>query len=661
MATSIISLSTHLTLTTISSKTTVNSGFHKQKQNPPHKNCTSLLSKLKSLSKSGKLDEALSLLETSISTPDRTKSAIEAYSALLHACISRKSLDHGQRLYLHLLLSKDKGYENMLKIPTLRAKLITLFSVCGRIDDARRVFNDGHDVQEPASEPVWVAMAIGYLKNGCPNDALLAYSEMLGASVAPSNFSFSVAFKACSELGDLRLGRAVHAQILKSSEEADQVLNNAVLWFYSECGSADAALQMFDKMPERNVVSWNSLIASFVSRDDISRALDTFRRMQGRREGFSWVTLTIILPACARVTGLLSGKEVHCQILKSAMKPDVLVLNSLMDMYSKCGEWELCRRVFDRMKSKDLTSWNTMLTGYAVNGETSRAMVLFEEMIESGLSSDAVTFIALLSGCSHAGLIDHGLRLFDRMKNEFQVSPTVEHYACLVDMLGRIGRIKEALEIAETMPISPSGSVWGSLLNSCRLHSNVSIGELASSRLFELEPNNPGNYVVLSNIYANAGMWESVKRVRKMMESRDMEKEAGCSWIQVKSRVHSFIASGSFKFRHSPEYIKLWSELEEAMAAAGYVANTSVVLHDINDEMKSMWVCGHSERLAVMFGLIHTGSGMPIRITKNIRVCIDCHSWVKFVSGVTKRVIVLRDTHRFHHFTHGLCSCNDYW
>jgi pentatricopeptide repeat protein len=247
------------------------------------------------------------------------------------------------------------------------------------------------------------------------------------------------------------------------------------------------------------------------------------------------------------------------------------------------------------------------------------------------------------------------------MEMDFGVSPSLEHYACLVDMLGRAGRIDAALVVVKNMPMKTSGSIWGSLLNSCRLHNEVPLAEAIANRLFELEPYNPGNYVMLSNIYANAGMWDSVNMVREMMQTRRIRKEAGCSWIQVKNKIHSFVAGGGFEFRNSDEYKKIWNKLREAMEEFGYIPNTDVVLHDVNEETKAMWVCGHSERLATVFSLIHSAAGMPIRITKNLRVCVDCHSWIKIVSRVTGRVIVLRDTNRFHHFKEGACSCNDYW
>ncbi|XP_028070373.1 pentatricopeptide repeat-containing protein At3g14330 [Camellia sinensis] len=652
-----ISLSTTIIVSTTITATSVPK-IHKQN---PTLTPTPLNSTLKSLSKSGKLDEALRLIESLPSKSPSTELDFEAYATLLHACISRKSLEHGQRLYLQLLLSRDRGGSlNLLNNPTLKTKLITLYSVCGRLDDARRVFEDGLEAQQ-LPESVWVAMAIGYSRNGCSKEALLLYCDMLCRFIQLGNFAFSVALKSCTELFELWVGRAVHAQIVKSNEEPDQVVWNALLRFYAECGCFEEVLQVFEGMPQRNIVSWNSLIAGFVRRDQLFEAFDTFRRMQREGLGFSWVTITTMLPVCARVTSLYSGKEIHARTVKSERMPDVLVLNSLMDMYAKCGIVDYSRRIFDGMQIKDLTSWNTLLTGYAINGCMTEAMELFEGMLDSGFSPDGVTFISLLSGCSHAGLTNEGQTLFDRMNTEFGISPSLEHYACLVDILGRGGRIKEALEVVKNMSMKPSGSIWGSLLNSCRLYGNVSLAEAIAKRLFELEPNNPGNYVLLSNIYANAGLWEGVKMVRDVMEKRGIKKEAGCSWIQIKKKLHTFVAGGGFELRSSNKYKKLWNELMEAMEADGYVSSTGVVLHDVSEEMKAMWVCGHSERVATMFGLIHTGAGIPIRITKNLRVCVDCHSWMKSVSRVTRRVIILRDTNRFHHFDKGMCSCKDYW
>ncbi|XP_054796791.1 pentatricopeptide repeat-containing protein At3g14330-like isoform X2 [Prosopis cineraria] len=555
--------------------------------NPPSRKLSTPLnfnSTLRFLSKSGNLDEALSLIESSPSKSTAYEpDDVDALSSLLHACISRRSFSHGQKLYFHFLQSPDRFKQDFLRNPILKSKLITLFSVCGRIDEARQIFNYGFE-DEKMPESVWVAMAIGYSRNGFSNEALMLYFEMLSTQYArPNNFALSMALKACADTSDSLLGRAVHAQVIKSDEEVDQVVNNALLRFYVECGFLGDALKVFEGMPQRNVVSWNTLVAGVAAQDKVSETFDAFRVMQGEGIRFSWVTLTTILSMCARVTALHSGKEMHAQILKSRKK-----------------------------------------------------------------------------GCSYSGLADKGQELFNKME-DYGVKPSSEHYACLVDVLGRAGRIEEALALLQNMPMNPSGSIWGSLLNSCRLHSNVPLAEVVAGKLFEIEPHNPGNYVMLSNIYAKAEMWHGVKRVREMMAVRGIKKEAGCSWTHIKHRIHTFIAGGSSEFRSSAEYSETWSELSEAIKEAGYIPDTDDVLHDVNEEMKVTWACGHSERIAAIFALIHTADGMPIRITKNLRVCGDCHSWMKAVSRVTARMIVLRDTNRFHHFANGSCSCKDFW
>nr|KYP41741.1 Pentatricopeptide repeat-containing protein At3g14330 family [Cajanus cajan] len=599
-----ISLPTNITVKTniTATSTPRTTNIHKHKTSPFN-------STLKSLCKWGNLDEALRLIQSPKPTPIEEE---EDFSLFLHACISRRSLEHGRKLHLHLLRSQNRVLEN----PKLKSKLITLYSVCGRVNEARRVFQREIG-DENTPELVWVAMAIGYSRNGFSSEALLLYCDMLSRCVKPGNFAFSVALKACSDSANALVGRAIHAQIFKHDEETDQVVNNALLGFYVECGCFDEVLKV-------------------------------------------WITLTTVLPVCAQFTALQSGKEIHGQILKSRKNADVPLLNSLMDMYAKCGVIGYCEKVFERMHSKDLTSWNTMLAGYSINGQINEGLALFDEMMRSGIESDGITFVSLLSGCSHSGLTSKGKRLFSVMQ-DYGVQPSLEHYACLVDILGRSGKLDEALTVAENIPMKPSGSIWGSLLNSCRLYGNVPLAEMVAGRLFEIEPNNPGNYVMLSNIYANAGMWEDVKRVREMMTMMGIKKDAGCSWIQIKRKIHTFVAGGSSDFRCSPEYIKIWNQLSNAVNDLGYTPNTGVVLHDINEEMKAIWVCEHSERLAAVFALIHTGAGMPIRITKNLRVCVDCHSWMKAVSKVTKRLVVLRDTNRFHHFENGNCSCKDYW
>ncbi|KAG9456761.1 hypothetical protein H6P81_001269 [Aristolochia fimbriata] len=545
---------------------------------------------LKTLYTPRDVTEALSYVESPASD-SKGDFHLRAYSLLLHVAITTRSLQLGKSIHGHLLVRT-----HLLREQTLVSKLITLYSACGQIEDAGRLF---HESSFEDAQSLWEAMLIAYTKNLQPKNTLLLYAQMCDRRMGQiGNYAFSAALKASCDLLDLGFGRAVHAQVVKlGASKANQVVNNALLRLYAECGCMDDARRLFEGMQEKNIVSWNTFLDGCARWNLLVDCIQLFSRMQLDNVGFSWVTLTTILSVCARLSALQTGKEIHAQVVKSENKPDTALQNSLMDLYAKCGALGLSQQVFTQMVKRDLTSWNVMMTGYATHGFVNEALRLFDEMVKLGFRPDGITFLALLSCCSRSGAILEGRKLFDRMERDFGIQPTVEHYACLVDLLGRAGLICEALSVVEKIPMNPSGSIWGSLLNSCRLHNNVELGEIVARRLFLLEPNNAGNYVILSNIYAKAGRWEDVRRVREMMEKREIKKNAGCSWIQIGNKVHSFVAGGATQFRSSPEYKKVWSELEESMAKAGYVPDTSVVLHNVDDDTKALWVCAHSERI----------------------------------------------------------------
>jgi pentatricopeptide repeat protein len=281
-------------------------------------------------------------------------------------------------------------------------------------------------------------------------------------------------------------------------------------------------------------------------------------------------------------------------------------------------------------------------------------------MQQAGMTPDSITFTAVLSACSRAGLVNEGLQYFEHMRQNYQITPSVEHYACVVDLLGRSGRLNEAHNFIENMPLKPSASVWGALLGACRVYLNIELAEQASQYLFELEPANTGNYVLLSNIYAAAGRQDDVAKVRTMMADKGLKNRPGCSWIEVKHRMHAFLAGDKSHPQREEIYATL-KNLTKKMEAAGYVPDINFVLRDVQEEDKEQILCSHSERLAIAFGLINTSHGTPIRIIKNLRVCGDCHIATKLISKIVEREIVVRDSSRFHNFKDGICSCGDYW
>lgn len=578
---------------------------------------------------------------------------IQDYATLLQACIANKALEQGKQVHGHIILT---GLEQRL---VLRVKLVTMYAMCGSIVDARLIFEE----LPFWNVFLWTAMISGYVKNELFQEAIQLYSQMQWAAIQPDNFTFSCVLKACAGLSALQQGKQIHNHIIRlNGVKHDVAVENALVIMYSQCGRLDIARQVFDKISERNVVSWNSMISGYAQNGYPEEALQLFREMQCERVEPNWITVTALLPACGYVGVVRQGKEIHAYVIKSEIKADVLLGNALIDMYAKCGSIEIACKVFDEMPTRDLVSWNTVIAGQGINGRGAEAVRYLYRMQEdeAGLKPDSITFISLLSACSHAGLVEEGWRYFKSMSRDYDIIPEVEHYACMVDLLGRAGRVEEAHKFIQEMPLEPSSSVWGSLLSACRIHCNVDLGEGVAERLFEMEPQNAGNYILLSNIYAAAGRWEDVAKVRSIMKEQGIKKRPGCSWIEVNNRVHAFVA-GDQSAPQLEEIYAMLESLDAQMKAAGYLPATDFVLHDVEDDEKEAFLCGHSEKLAIAFGLINTHARSPLQITKNIRVCGDCHNAIKFISKIVEREIIVRDTNRFHHVRGGNCSCGDYW
>jgi pentatricopeptide repeat protein len=331
-------------------------------------------------------------------------------------------------------------------------------------------------------------------------------------------------------------------------------------------------------------------------------------------------------------------------------------------MYSKCGNLNYARKIFNNMPVRTVISWNAMLVGYSKHGKGIEVVKLFKLMREENkVKPDSVTFLAVLSGCSHGGLEDKGLEMFDEMMNGGdEIEAGIEHYGCVIDLLGRAGRVEEAFELIKKMPFEPTAAIWGSLFGACRVHSNTNIGEFVGCRLLEIEPENAGNYVILSNLYASAGRWEDVRNVRELMMEKAVIKEPGRSWIELDQTIHTFYASDRSHPRREEVFLKV-RELLVKFKESGYVPDQSCVLYDVDEEQKEKILLGHSEKLALAFGLISTSEGVPLRVIKNLRICVDCHNFAKFVSKVYGRQVSIRDKNRFHHVAGGICSCGDYW
>lgn len=331
-----------------------------------------------------------------------------------------------------------------------------------------------------------------------------------------------------------------------------------------------------------------------------------------------------------------------------------------MDMYAKCGSIEDSYKLFKRMSLKSIASWNAMVLGFAQHGEGEKALDIFHEMLSYGLKPDKITFLGVLSACSHSGLVSKAYTYFDSMLKDYGIEPDVEHYSCLVDALGRAGLLREAEEVIEDMPFEASASTYRALLGACRNQPNMEIGQRIARKLLCLEPHDSSAYVLLSNMYAFADQWDALIDARRSMKYKNVRKDPGYSSIEVKNKVHLFVVDD----KSHPEAKMIHDELEDLLRRIkdeGYVPNTEFSLLDVEEEEKVQSLYYHSEKLAIAYGILKIPAPQTIRIIKNLRTCGDCHNAIKYVSKLIRREIVLRDASRFHCFRDGKCTCGDYW
>ncbi|KAK9138357.1 hypothetical protein Sjap_008951 [Stephania japonica] len=505
---------------------------------------------------------------------------------------------------------------------------------------------------------VRVSLVDMYVKVGLLGCALQVFDQSPERVRSESVLLWNVLINGCCRGGEL--GRAV--ETFEAMPVRTSGSWNILIHGFLRAGDLVRARRFFDRMPQemKNVVTWTTMISGFSQNEDHEQALGLFRRMLEEGVRPNDHTIVSALSACASIGALRTGVWIHEYISKKGFRLKRIVGTALVDMYAKCGKIDSASQVFGEVREKNLLTWTVMISGWATNGCSDLALQWFEDMINAGVKPDDVVFLAILTACSHSGMVKEGLRLFNSMRFDYDIEPNVKHYASMVDLFGRAGQLEEALNFIEKIPIKPDFVVWGALFCACRAHKNIEMAELASKKLLQLEPTHPGSYIFLSNIYAGVGRWEDVERVRRTMKSKNIEKPPGWSYIEVDDQVHRFLA-GDKTHQHSQEIFAKLEEVTVKASAEGYNPDTKWVLHNIEEEEKEDALGSHSEKLALAFGIMSTPNGTTIRIVKNLRVCGDCHSLMKYVSMVSGREIILRDIKRFHHFKDGMCTCRDYW
>lgn len=567
------------------------------------------------------------------------------YSELIKCCIDHCAVKEGKRVHQYLF---SNGYEPKTFLINTLLNMYVKFKL---LDEAQALFD-----QMPEKNVIsWTTMIAAYSNTELYLKAFQMLILMIRDRVRPNMYTYSSVLRSCKELTNLT---QLHCCIIKVGLESDVFVKSALIDVYSKLGEMEGALYIFNEMVTRDPVVWNTIIGGFAQNSNGDEALNLFIRM--KRLGF-WAdqsTLTSVLRACTSLALLELGRQIHVHVIK--FDRDLVLNNALLDMYCKCGSLKDANCTFTGMVEKDVISWSTMLIGFAQNGYSKKALDLFEEMKASGLKPNYITVLGVLFACSHAGLVEAGQHYFESMKMLYGINPGREHYGCMIDLLGRAGKLKEAMKLIHEMTSEPDAVTWRTLLSACKVHRDMDLAEYAAKQVLKLDSHDAGTYILLSNIYANAQRWEDVAILRNSMRDGGIKKEPGCSWIEVNTKIHAFILGD---ISH-PQVNAIYQELNEIiwrLKEEGYVPDTNFVLQDIEGEQMENSLLYHSEKLAIVFGIMSLPKGKTIRIRKNLRICGDCHVFAKLVTKMENQSIVIRDPIRYHHFQDGACSCGDYW
>ncbi|XP_050223583.1 pentatricopeptide repeat-containing protein At4g25270, chloroplastic [Mercurialis annua] len=452
------------------------------------------------------LDNVVEDLEASVKKGIKIDTQI--LSSLLETCYRLNSIDHGVRVHRLIpayLLRKNTG---------IASKLLRLYASFGFMDEAHQMFDEMPNRDKPAF--AWNSLIAGYAEIGLYEDAIALYFQMEEEQVESDEFTFPRVLKACGGIGLIRVGEAVHRDLIRLGFGEDGFVLNALVDMYAKCGDILKARRIFEKMACKDSVSWNSMLTGYVSHGLIPEALKTIRRML--QDGFELDSVAIS-SLLGNVSSLNVGVQIHGWIVRREMMWDLSVANSLIAMYSSNGKLERARWIFDNMQERDVVSWNSIISAHCKSPEV---LSYFDRMENSGALPDNITFVSVLSACAHLGLVRDGERLFALMIEKYGIQPIKEHYACMVNLYGRSGLISKAHSLIDNMEFDAGPTVWGALLYGCYLHGNVDIGEIAAQRLFELEPDNEHNFELLMKIYGDAGRLKDVERVKTMMMDRGL-------------------------------------------------------------------------------------------------------------------------------------------
>ncbi|KAL2317586.1 hypothetical protein Fmac_031462 [Flemingia macrophylla] len=579
----------------------------------------------------------------------------------IKACTSLQSLKLGDQFHAYIikyLVDSD---------PSVGNALCKLYFKSGRLECALKAFRRIREKNVIS----WTSAVSACGDNGAPGKGLRLFVEMISQDMKPNEFTLTCVLSQCCEIRSLEFGTQVHLLCVKLGYESNLLVRNSLLYLYLKCGCIGEAQRLFDGMDEVSLITWNVMIAGHaqmmeLAKDNVSacrsgiEALKLFSRLNRSDMKPDLFTFSSVLSVCSRMVALDQGEQLHAHTLKSGFLSDMIAGSSLINMYIKCGSMEKASKAFLELSTRTMILWTSMITGFSQHGMSQQALHLFEDMTLAGVSPNEITFVGVLAACSHAGMVSKALNYFEIMQKRYKIKPVMDHYACIVDMFVRLGRLEEALSFINKMNYKPSEYIWSNLIAGCRCHGNLEMGFYAAEQLLSLEPKDRETYVLLLNMYHSAGRFEDVSRVWKMMEEKKIGKIKDWSWISIKDKVYSFKTND----KTHPQSSLICKSLEDLLAKVknlGYEMLESVEISDeMEEEKTSSPTIYHSEKLAITFGLENLPKFSPIRVVKNTLICRDCHNFIKYVTTLTGREIILKDSKRLHKFVDGECSCGNF-
>ena len=485
-------------------------------------------------------------------------------------------------------------------------------------------------------------------RNGNPKLALKSFHKMLSSGVVPDPVSIAAALEACRYLKSSIEGKKIHKLARETGLESNPLVANSLAKMYISCDLLQPARKIFDEMPARDVYLWSTVISGTVQNGGFNEGLKLFRNFCYLGKDPDFVIVTAVLPACARVSAGKHGREIHARVIRHIMDDGTIMGNALMDMYIKSGRFDSALKIFSRMGVRDLVSWTSIILGYSLYGNGEVAVKIFKKVM---FDLDDAAYYAVLHACSTSCMVEHGRILFRSIKN-----PKFEHKVLYAGLLARAREFSEAISFMENQEMKKIRvEILKVIIDGCRIHGNLQLGKRMVENLVEIDPLNAENYVMMGNVYASEGRWDMVDEVREMIRDLGLKTKKGCSWIEVLGKIHVFSVGDV----SHPRSVRIRWEIERLMERMKPIVD-DYSMHDVDEERESVFG-GHSEILAMVFGMISVHGKGIIRVTKNLRVSWTCHEFAKQMSKIEEREILLKDPLRFHHFRDGECSCRDIW